>query len=180
MEIKFGALEVGAFAQEQIGAGDKRHQLVGPSAVTENAIVRPPISTLSARKWIAFHVRNAHRADAHLADTLVTVGFEHDELELSLTARSRSPRETGKHGAEEQPGAFFKMTRTRDHHRACARALAQIFENQEGQAAKMVTVQMANQDDVDVGRFESPCASSRITTVGPASIRIWQPSASII
>src|SRR5579862_9968624 len=82
MKRQMSALVVGAFAQEQIGAGAELDQLIVPSAVAREhdrfaAAVDP-----ERQRYIRLGVRTANRAHLELAQPGRGLWLEHHELHL--------------------------------------------------------------------------------------------------
>ena len=64
-------------------------------------------------------------------------------------------------GAEQVPHALPRPRRPRNPKRTLARPLINILQQEEGQAAEMVAVEVADEDRVDVGRVNSVALQRR-------------------
>src|ERR1700678_3444408 len=136
------ALEVRAFAQEQIGAVAELHQFIIPSAVAREHYRLATAIDSQRQRNVRLGVRTANRADLELAQPLRLARLEHHELELVLNLVKLEMRE---HRAHQRPRPLFEPGRTRDGQRLFAARLPHVVEDQKWQAAEMIAVQMTDQ-----------------------------------
>src|SRR5712692_2232610 len=153
MEVELGAIEIGALTQKQVGARAERDKVVGPSAVAGKDQRLAVERDLERERNVGLHVRCANCADARLAEFDVASRLEDDELELAgdLLDCPAWPR---KHCSEQPPGALLEPLGPRDREVGAARLLPYVIEQEERQAGEMITMQMTDEDQVDVGRCE--------------------------
>src|ERR1700692_4621897 len=78
-------------------------------------------------------------------------GLQHHPLHLRSQLLEVEARV---HRAHENPGSLLQVLRTRDHDRMTARTLPHIFQKQERQTAKMISMQMAYDDRVELVGFD--------------------------
>src|SRR5260370_35301696 len=102
------ALEVRAFAKEQVCAVAEPHQFIIPSAVArENYRLAAAVDSERQRN-VRLGVRPAYRADLELAQPRRAARLEHHELQLVLDFVELELRE---HGAHQRPRPLFKLAR---------------------------------------------------------------------
>src|ERR1700739_2883385 len=98
-------------------------------------------------------MRRAHRAHPRGPKLYVASWLEQHEFQLSRETTDLRLR-PGKHRVEQPPGALFQLPRPRNRQGRAARAFVDILKQEERQAAEMIAVPMAHQNQIDIRRIE--------------------------
>src|SRR5262249_5634025 len=141
MKSQLRAFVVRAFADEQIGALRKRHQLLVPPRVArvDNRAARDP--QFKRERNVSLHVGTTNCADPGMPHPDFLVRLNLDEMEPGPDYPNIEARVGELH---HPPAPALKVAGTDEVDSAVRPAFVQVLEHQKGDAAVMVAVQMAD------------------------------------